>query len=306
MNANFFTLYTCGKAYYTVLSSTVNDSFGRTIGERVIPGATTGTTQVTMELAAIELIDTTINGLLTTALVDDPAKTFVSDKLNLITQIISANTLAEAELIVPPLSRIKKGTPPLGASLAIATIRANIETIVADTIAYIDLSFTDYNHKKCQRDIRLLLQQILYDLEFGGNYYSVYSGLSYWVRSGTHHIVNLEESVNNTALFPDGATVNFYQRSYISASGYVFEYVGAGTDYGALPQRGIKDPVQGKEVVQLNNGKVFFTSTDQNGDFRIGPGLVVSQATGVLSGRTFTKSLFANLTPFILAIEGGG
>ena len=77
-------------------------------------------------------------------------------------------------------------------------------------------------------------------------------------------------------------------------------------NYGALPQRGIKDPVQGKEVVQLNNGKVFFTSTDQNGDFRIGPGLVISQATGVLSGRTFTKSLFANLTPFILAIEGGG
>jgi len=50
---------------------------------------------------------------------------------------------------------------------------------------------------------------------------------------------------------------------------------------------------------------VFFTSTDQNGDFRIGQGLVISQATGVLSGRTFTQSLFANMTPFILAIEFG-
>jgi hypothetical protein len=114
------------------------------------------------------------------------------------------------------------------------------------------------------------------------------------------------ENVTRNDLFPDGATVNFYQRSYISASGYVFEYVGAGTNYGALPQFGVADPVQGKEVVQLDNGAVFFTSTDQNGDFRIGPGLVISQATGVLSGRTFTKSLFANMTPFILAIEGGG
>jgi hypothetical protein len=88
----------------------------------------------------------------------------------------------------------------------------------------------------------------------------------------------------------------------MSASGYLFEYVGAGSNYGALPQVGRADPIQEREVIQLNNGKVFFTSTDQNGDFRIGPGLVISQATGVLSGRTFTKSLFANLTPFILAI----
>jgi hypothetical protein len=73
-----------------------------------------------------------------------------------------------------------------------------------------------------------------------------------------------------------------------------------------LPQFAVSDPQQGKEVIQLGSGKVFFTSTDQNGDFRIGPGLVISQATGVLSGRTFTKSLFANMTPFILAIEAGG
>jgi hypothetical protein len=88
----------------------------------------------------------------------------------------------------------------------------------------------------------------------------------------------------------------------MSASGYVFEYVGAGIQYGALPQVGRVDPNQTKETVQLNNGKVFFTSTDQNGDFRIGPGLVISQATGVITGRTFTKSLFSQLTPFILVV----
>jgi hypothetical protein len=113
----------------------------------------------------------------------------------------------------------------------------------------------------------------------------------------------MEEGVTDPTAFVDGCVVNFYQRSYMSASGYLFEYVGAGTDYGALPQVGKADPQQSKEVIQLNNGKVFFTSTDQNGDFRIGPGLVISQATGVLSGRTFQKSLYAEMTPFILAVE---
>ena len=163
-----------------------------------------------------------------------------------------------------------------------------------------------YDEDKCKRDIKIILQRLIYDIETGGRYNSVMVGLSYWSRDGAHHVVQLGENVTRTDLFPDGATTNFYQRSYMSASGYVFEYVGAGTNYGALPQRGIADPVQSKEVVQLDSGKVFFTSTDQNGDFRIGPGLVISQATGVLSGRTFTKSLFANMTPFILAIEGGG
>ena len=140
----------------------------------------------------------------------------------------------------------------------------------------------------------------------GGNYQTVLAGQSYFARAGTHHYVTIEDNVADATLFPDKNRINFYRRSYMSASGYLFEYVGAGSNYGALPYVGRADPIQTHETVQLNNGKVFFTSTDQNGDFRIGPGLVVSQATGVLSGRTFTKSLFANLTPFILAIEGGG
>ena len=150
----------------------------------------------------------------------------------------------------------------------------------------------------------MILQQLIYDLETGGNYNMVYSGLSYWSRPGTYHVISLGEAVNDPTLFPDGSIVNFYQRSYISASGYVFEYVGAGSNYGALPQYGIADPIQKQETIQLNSGKVFFTSTDQNGDFRIGTNLVISQATGVISGRVFTQSLFANMTPFILAIQG--
>jgi hypothetical protein len=181
---------------------------------------------------------------------------------------------------------------------------ANREFIVAETVAYINNKYQTYNRVKCRRDVGFIVDALIYDLEKGGNYNAVIAGKSYYATPGTRHIVQLEENLTDPSLFPDGAICTFYQRSYMSASGYLFEYVGAGTNYGSLPQRGIKDPVQTKEVVQLNNGKVFFTSTDQNGDFRIGTGLVISQATGVLSGRTFTKSLFANLTPFILAIEG--
>jgi hypothetical protein len=169
-------------------------------------------------------------------------------------------------------------------------------------VAFNPGAMTDSQAGKCARDVGLTLQQLIYDLETGGNYNMIYAGLSYWSRPGTYHIVELGEAATDPLLFPDGTIVNFYQRSYISASGYVFEYVGAGMNYGALPQFGKADPVQGRETIQLNSGKVFFTSTDQNGDFRIGPGLVISQATGVISGRTFTQSLFSNLTPFILAI----
>jgi len=314
-NPNYFNLYFSGNAYYTVLSSTVTESYNTGNNATVIPGD-----QIGPEIDSLTYLrDSSLGSLLISSGVEPASIAFINNNINTIIDIIGAVDFTAARAVVP--APTKNGTPPAGASLAVIAINNNVEAIVTATIAYVVNNFpgislptglggytdlTTYLTNKCARDIRLILKQLVYDLETGGNYYSAYAGLSYWIRPGTHHVVNLEESVNNTALFPDGATVNFYQRSYISASGYVFEYVGAGTNYGALPQRGIKDPVQGKEVVQLNNGKVFFTSTDQNGDFRIGPGLVISQATGVLSGRTFTKSLFANLTPFILAIEGGG
>ena len=182
---------------------------------------------------------------------------------------------------------------------------ANRAFIQAEVIAYIDSVFTDaanYNRNKCFRDMGAIVDAVGYDLIYGGNYNSVNTGNGYFLRKGQYHLVRLEQNVTDPTLFIDGATVRFYQQSYISASGYLFEYVGAGTQYGALPQVGTADPTQNKEVVQLNNGKVFFTSTDQNGDFRIGPTLVISQSTGILSGRTFQKSLYAEMTPFILVV----
>lgn len=311
-NPNYFNIYSSGKAYYTVLSSYLWP-------DPVAPGTLLLPDQQNVQeatslgylntLSQAIITNTTATGIYSTStqVIDlslqngGNAGQFITDRLNIISDI-----LVNGPSSAPDIDRF--GPLPAGAASAASLLTKNRTFIQDEIVAYVDQTYTSlvYNKEKCRRDVGFLVDALVYDLEKGGNYNSVIAGKSYYATTGTHHIVQLEESVTDPALFPDGAIVTFYQRSYMSASGYLFEYVGAGTNYGALPQRGVADPDQSKEVVQLNNGKVFFTSTDQNGDFRIGPGLVISQATGVLSGRTFTKSLFANLTPFILAIEGGG
>lgn len=103
---------------------------------------------------------------------------------------------------------------------------------------------------------------------------------------------------------PDNTVAKLYKRSFIAASSHTFEYVGSGNDlFSSLPAAG-GIPVQENEVVELDGGNVFFTSTDQRGDFRIGGGLTINRSDGTITGRTFDRSLFAVLTPYILAIEG--
>jgi hypothetical protein len=100
-----------------------------------------------------------------------------------------------------------------------------------------------------------------------------------------------------------GTNVEFYTRSAIIASAHTFEYVGAGTNPAtALPQYG-GIPVPENEVKTVNGGIVTFTSTDQKGNFRVGKGFTVNQATGTVSGDDFYRSLFAIMTPYILALQ---
>jgi hypothetical protein len=103
---------------------------------------------------------------------------------------------------------------------------------------------------------------------------------------------------------PINRLASFYSRSLITASSHTFEYVGSGTNlFEAVPELG-GVPIQANEIIEEDGGRVFFTSTDQIGDFRIGGDLTVNRASGTISGRTFDRSLFAVLTPYILAIEG--
>jgi len=78
-----------------------------------------------------------------------------------------------------------------------------------------------------------------------------------------------------------GAAVSFFLRSMVSTASHTMEYAGSGTDYSALPENG-GVPVEANEVVNLNNGKVWLTSTDQNGKFKVGDTFLVNQQTGLV------------------------
>ena len=115
-------------------------------------------------------------------------------------------------------------------------------------------------------------------------------------------LITIGETIEDP--IPDGTGATFHQRSLISASSHTFEYVGTGNNINtALPELG-GIPIQANEVQELNAGKVYYTSTDQEGDFRIGGELTINRDTGTITGNTFDRSLFAVMTPYILALEG--
>jgi hypothetical protein len=113
--------------------------------------------------------------------------------------------------------------------------------------------------------------------------------------------VTFDESIDREII--SGTAISFHQYSLITASGHTFEWVGAGTNVNsALPYEGGR-PLVDQQVIETNGGRVYYTSTDQEGDFRIGGELTINRTNGTIEGTTFDRSLFAVLTPYILAIE---
>jgi hypothetical protein len=122
------------------------------------------------------------------------------------------------------------------------------------------------------------------------------------VENGYTSTVTLNRAIDEFAPIAAGSSVEFYQYSLISASGQTFEWVGAGINVNSsLPYLG-GVPISANKVIESNGGKVYWTGTDQAGDFSIGGELVIRRESGTIEGRTFTKSLFAVLTPYILAV----
>jgi hypothetical protein len=142
-------------------------------------------------------------------------------------------------------------------------------------------------------------------VQFGGtgDYFSVRGATELSGTNGDTSTVTLEQGLPS-ALSATTA-VEFYQRSFISAANHTFEYVGTGVDAVFNTPRNGGIPIQEYEVYEDDNnlGSVYFTSTDHNGDFRIGNDLVINRTTGTIEGQTFDRSLFAVLTPYILALE---
>ena len=135
---------------------------------------------------------------------------------------------------------------------------------------------------------------------------AVMSPIYYTINSSTPVVsgittLTLDENLINTVGV--GSTTYFYQQSKIIASSHTFEYIGSGNTIAqATPKRG-GVTIQANEVVSEEGGSVVYTSTDQSGNFRIGDDFQINQTTGTISGRSFSKSLFSEMTPFILALS---
>jgi hypothetical protein len=114
-------------------------------------------------------------------------------------------------------------------------------------------------------------------------------------------LITLEEEIRE-GVIAAGTRVSFHQLSLITSSSHTFEWIGSGTDINiALPYLG-GTPIEGNEIVENTGGRVYFTATDQRGDFKIGTQLKINRAKGIIEGRVFRKSLYSTLTPYILAI----
>jgi hypothetical protein len=214
------------------------------------------------------------------------------------TNAAPAATYAEANIVLDRISLIKNiitngpsvaapkvpitNTPSANTNIINATklIIANRDYIKAEVLEYVNRSWANISNGS-------------------GTFYTVKSATDLVGNTST---VTLLETVTENILA--NSRVSFHQGSYISSSGHTFEYVGSGdTIATALPYLG-GVPIQENEVNELRGGKVYFTSTDQLGDFRIGTGLVINRVDGTITGRTFNKALFAVMTPYMLAIEG--
>lgn len=114
--------------------------------------------------------------------------------------------------------------------------------------------------------------------------------------------ISLVQNLNNEVGV--GSTAYFARQSFQIVSSHSFQYIGAGnTIETAYPSRGGVSIVD-NEVITTDGGQINYTSTDQSGNFRIGDGVVINQTTGTVSGNVYIKSLFTQVTPFILALGG--
>jgi hypothetical protein len=104
-----------------------------------------------------------------------------------------------------------------------------------------------------------------------------------------------------------GATTRI-RYSQVRLTGHDFLDIGTGsfteTNYPGTPTQ---DPIPANETVENNGGRVFFTSTDQDGNFRVGELFAIEQSTGVatLNADAFNISGLQELNLGNVTLGGG-
>jgi hypothetical protein len=129
---------------------------------------------------------------------------------------------------------------------------------------------------------------------------------------GTGDKQKIEQSFNKvidtiTEIVVNAAGAQYIQEfgSLITSTSHDFSYAGSGVNFLALPinQGGIGETNFDLRVVEEDGGRVYYTAGDETGDFYVGNDFIIRLATGTIEGRTFYKSVSAQITPLNLALE---
>ena len=109
---------------------------------------------------------------------------------------------------------------------------------------------------------------------------------------------NRAENLGLNVAHANGATWSFFLRSMVSTASHTMEYAGSGCNYTALPENG-GVANETNESVNLNNGRVWLTSTDQSGKFKVGDTFAVDQQTGfvTIDPQSVATNVVSDLTP---------
>ena len=151
-------------------------------------------------------------------------------------------------------------------------------------------------------------------MEIGSDVYQVFSASAVSSNQSNVTIYRAASSAPETNIglantVANNTAVTFKLRSYISTGGHTFEYVGSGTDYSAHPDfGGIANSAN--QVIELggsgtaddqvyNSGKVWQSSTDENGLFKVGPNFTVDQRRNIVQIENLTPAaqMVSDLTP---------
>jgi hypothetical protein len=139
-------------------------------------------------------------------------------------------------------------------------------------------------------------------VQVSGNLYPILSatanGAGWNVVISRPNPSNRAENLGLISGHSNGAAVSFFLRSMISTASHTHEYTGAGTSYLAMPENG-GVPIEANESVNLNNGRVWLSSVDQNGKFKVGDTFAVDQQTGfvTIDPNSYSTNLVSDLTP---------
>ncbi len=110
--------------------------------------------------------------------------------------------------------------------------------------------------------------------------------------------VSPDMSVYNSPAHETAVTTRI-RYSQVRLTGHDFLDIGTGnfeeTNYPGIPTQ---SPIQANETVDNNGGRVFYTSTDQDGNFRVGELFTIEQSTGVatLNADAFNIAGLSELT----------